>query len=362
MVIAKVIAGDFPPPRAVDRTIPAPLEAICLKAMAKKPEARYGSVRALAQDLEHWLADEPTAAYPESRVEKMTRWFRQHRAWTFAGAAALVLVSMVAIIAAVVIEGARHQEEISRKEAETNFAMAQKAVEDYLTNVSENTLLKEQDSVDIRRLRDDLLKSALTFYEQFAARAEERPALRQQLAKAYFRVGQITREIGSQTQAMSAFRSAQAIWEPLVEANPKDHELAGNLAECYLAMGKLESVRRQLPRRARRAQTGRGQSWNASLARRPDEPRYQSSLADCYSEIGIAQAKLEKPDESLAIHEKARAIQQGLIDRYPENLAYKKGLAENLNAIGFAYYKRQPTYAAALKTFHEVAGLSVRRS
>ncbi len=44
-VIAKVIAGDFAPLRAVDRTIPAPLEAICLKAMAKKAEARYGSVR-----------------------------------------------------------------------------------------------------------------------------------------------------------------------------------------------------------------------------------------------------------------------------------------------------------------------------
>ena len=107
VVIAKVIAGEFPPPRAVDRSIPAPLEAICLKAMARKPEARYSSVRALAQDLEHWLADEPTAAYPESRVEKMARWFRQHRAWTFAGASALVLVSTVAVVAAFVTEGAR---------------------------------------------------------------------------------------------------------------------------------------------------------------------------------------------------------------------------------------------------------------
>ncbi len=84
-----------------------------------------------------------------------------------------------------------------------------------------------------------------------------------------------------------------------------------------------------------------------------DEPRYQASLAECYCEIGIAQAKLEKPVESLATHEKARAIQQALIDRYPENLAYRKGLAENLNAIGFALYTRKDD-AAALETFHEV--------
>ena len=205
-VIAKVIAGDFPPPRSVDRSIPAPLEAICLKAMAKAPEARYASVRALAQDLEHWLADEPTEAYPESRVEQLTRWFRQHRSWTVAAAAALVCISMIAIISVAVIEGARHQEQIAREEAETNFDLAQKAVEDYLINVSENTLLKEQDSVDIRSLRQDLLQSALTYYERFAAQRKNDPHLRRQLAKAHFRVGQITREIGSKAHAMGAFR------------------------------------------------------------------------------------------------------------------------------------------------------------
>ncbi len=64
-VIDKVMKGDFPPPRALDRTIPAPLEAVCLKAMALEPAARYHSVHDLAQDLEHWLADEPVTAYSE---------------------------------------------------------------------------------------------------------------------------------------------------------------------------------------------------------------------------------------------------------------------------------------------------------
>jgi serine/threonine protein kinase/tetratricopeptide (TPR) repeat protein len=351
-VIAKVKKGDFPPPRSVDRSIPAPLDAICMKAMANAPEGRYGSVRALAQDLEHWLADEPTEAYPESRVEKLTRWFRQHRAWTVPAAAALVCISMVAIIAALVIEGARHQEQVARVEAETNFDMAQRAVEDYLINVSENTLLKEQDSLDIRSLRDALLRSALTYYEQFAAQRKNDPRLRQQLAKAYFRVGQITREIGSTAQAMGAFRSALAIWQPLVEASPKEHELAGNLADCYLAMGRIESSDGDF--RAAREDLDRSRTILERLwQENAEEPRYQSSLADCYSEIGIALAKLEMAHESLDIHEKARVIQQRLIDRYPDNLAYKRGFAENLVAIGFAQHKRKDN-DAALTTFHEV--------
>ena len=57
-------------------------------------------------------------------------------------------------------------------EAETNFDMAQDAVEEYLTNVSENTLLQEQDSVDIRSLRHDLLKSALTVLRAIRCTAE----------------------------------------------------------------------------------------------------------------------------------------------------------------------------------------------
>ncbi|HKI16253.1 MAG TPA: serine/threonine-protein kinase, partial [Isosphaeraceae bacterium] len=58
-VIDKVIKGDFRSPRTVSRSLPPALEAICLKAMANQPEQRYPSVRALAQDIEHWLADEP---------------------------------------------------------------------------------------------------------------------------------------------------------------------------------------------------------------------------------------------------------------------------------------------------------------
>ena len=69
-VIERVRQGDFRPPRSVRRSVPAPLEAICLKAMAVRPEDRYGSVRELAEDLEHWLADEPVSAYPEGRLER----------------------------------------------------------------------------------------------------------------------------------------------------------------------------------------------------------------------------------------------------------------------------------------------------
>jgi tetratricopeptide (TPR) repeat protein/tRNA A-37 threonylcarbamoyl transferase component Bud32 len=94
-VLARVQRGDFPPPRAVQRDVPAALEAVCLKAMALDPAERYHSALALAADLEHWLADEPVRAWREPWRRRAGRWARRHKAWV-AAAAAGVLVALLA--------------------------------------------------------------------------------------------------------------------------------------------------------------------------------------------------------------------------------------------------------------------------
>ncbi len=90
-LLLKVAEGDFPPPRRVKSTVPAALEAICLKAMARRPEDRYGSAQALADDVEHWLADEPVGAWREPLRVRLGRWARRHKAAVTAAAAALVV-------------------------------------------------------------------------------------------------------------------------------------------------------------------------------------------------------------------------------------------------------------------------------
>ena len=262
-------------------------------------------------------------------------------------------IAVVASVAVVVIDGARRSETTARKEAETNFDMAQRAVEVYLTNVSENTLLKEQDSVDIRTLRRDLLKSALEYYKEFADQRKNDPSLRKQLANAYFRVGQLTREIGSAPLAIDALRSAQAIWEPLVEGQPK-RPRAGRPSGRLLPGDRQNPVgARRLPRGHAHARpvasdpgtTGRAPPVRSRLTDRAS-PTVTSRSASCMP-------RSDQPEESLAIHEKARAIQQDLISRFPDRLSYQRSLAENINAIGYAHYRRLD-YDAALRAFHAV--------
>jgi tetratricopeptide (TPR) repeat protein/tRNA A-37 threonylcarbamoyl transferase component Bud32 len=90
-VLRQVQRGDFPPPRQVKREVPAALAAVCLKAMALRPEDRYATPRALAADVEKWLADEPVSAWREPWRMRAGRWARRHQAMVAACAAGLLV-------------------------------------------------------------------------------------------------------------------------------------------------------------------------------------------------------------------------------------------------------------------------------
>lgn len=96
-VVPLVQAGKFPRPGVVKPDTPAALEAVCLKAMALKPQDRYGGPAELADDLEHWLADEPVAAWREPWRVRAGRWVRRHR--TAAVAAMVLLATSTAALA-----------------------------------------------------------------------------------------------------------------------------------------------------------------------------------------------------------------------------------------------------------------------
>ena len=98
-VLRKVMAGTFPTPRAVNPKVPRPLEAICLKAMAQRPEGRYQTARALAEDLGRWLADLPVTAWPEPWPLRLRRWSGRHRTLVSSLAVASALLLAFGMIA-----------------------------------------------------------------------------------------------------------------------------------------------------------------------------------------------------------------------------------------------------------------------
>jgi serine/threonine protein kinase len=67
------------PPRSHDRSIPRPLEAVCLKALAAERAERYASVLDLAGDITGFLAGRRLRAYPEGILGTALRLGRRYR-------------------------------------------------------------------------------------------------------------------------------------------------------------------------------------------------------------------------------------------------------------------------------------------
>ncbi len=90
--LLRQIASEEPrPPRRFTKAIPAELETIVLKAMAKNPGERYATARELADDLRHWLEDRPIRARRPSVRTRLVRWGRRHQTLVVSAAAALVM-------------------------------------------------------------------------------------------------------------------------------------------------------------------------------------------------------------------------------------------------------------------------------
>jgi serine/threonine protein kinase len=100
LLLLQVLEDDPRPPRRLKDDIPRDLETICLKAMAKSPDARYQRAAALAEDLRRYLAGEPILARPEGYAKHFARWCRRYPlavcvflAVVFASSAAVLYLS-----------------------------------------------------------------------------------------------------------------------------------------------------------------------------------------------------------------------------------------------------------------------------
>jgi hypothetical protein len=165
-VLRRVQKGEIPPPRSIDSTIPRPLEAICLRAMALRPEARYPSARALAEDVTRWLDDAPVSAYPEPVTARAGRWMRRHRTLV-AGILILLVTSAAALAAGLVLVNQERQQTAEQR----NRAIQEQAI-----------AVRERNKAEEQRLEAE---TARTDADREAARAEhERTVSEQQRLKA----------------------------------------------------------------------------------------------------------------------------------------------------------------------------------
>jgi serine/threonine protein kinase len=206
-ILRKVRSGEFLSPRQVDPAIDPALEAICCKAMAAKPQERYASCRALAEDIDRWMADEPVSAYREPWTRALSRWLTRHRTGV-TGAAATLLAGLVAL-AALAAQQAHSNAALQRANAANLAALgearkARDAAREALAHSEESrkeavavgnfmvdALKKPDPAVDGKdaKVADVLDQAAAALEHGFAGPAESQGALLDALGRSYLGLG-----------------------------------------------------------------------------------------------------------------------------------------------------------------------------
>jgi tetratricopeptide (TPR) repeat protein len=226
---------DPVPPARLQPTVPRDLDTICLKCLHKEPARRYPSADELADDLRRYLDGRPVLARPVGPSERLAKWVRRNpRVATLAGL-------LVAAVAAGLVGMAVYQVRLAgqRDRAVRHLRVALQSVDGLLTEVAEEDLAAEPLAEAKRRV---LLKKALALCQELVGIEGDDPILREQVALAGKRVGDIQRQLGQYPEAWTAYRQALAQFEALAAAAPDRSDLVRHAADCHNWLGEVDRL------------------------------------------------------------------------------------------------------------------------
>jgi serine/threonine protein kinase len=353
-VLRGVVSGDVATPRRLDPSIDKAMEAVCLKAMALDPADRYPSAKALSDDIERWLADEPVTAWREPFSRRARRWMKRHRTAVTAAAASLLVA--LAGLASVLAVQTKARADLSVKNGELTrangryeaanaelaksvgreqerFDLASEAIKSFTDGVREDETLKNP---GLGPLRAKLLGRSQEFYRKLQGLLQGQSDRRSQeaLASAYYDLGYLTSEIGDQLAALASYERALAIRQKLADDNPADTQFQSDLARSHNNIGAVLSTTGKSAEAV--ASYGKAVAIGQKLAdASPAVTGYRSDLAASHDNIGILLSTTGKPSEALASLHQALAIRQKLADANPAVTQFQRDLARGHFSVGY---------------------------
>ncbi len=349
---ARLRHGDHPPARSINPEIPVALDAICRKAMSVSPTDRYPTPRALADDLEHYLADESVDASPDTPLDRLMRWTRKHKQATITAAAALLIIATVATFASFVVDSARRSAEIEKgnarlalratqaanaraeealseanraqAQAYENFKKAQQTVDDLLTAVSESKEL--QLLPDTQNFRRRLLEKARDYYQEFLKIRAGNNSLRFETGMSALRLARVVKQIDTNVEATRICLEALRLVEPIASSNESSVEQRVGLARILANLSGLMSTNgkfKEAEEYCHRALMVRERIAHEH----PSSEEYQISLARSLNDIGAIQTSTGRLTEGERSYLRSEEIFSNLARMNPKAAEYSEGAA-----------------------------------
>jgi non-specific serine/threonine protein kinase/serine/threonine-protein kinase len=301
-------------PAKLRRRLSGDLDTIVLQAMRKDPLRRYVSVEQFAEDIRRHLEGLPVTARRDSWRYRAGKFAIRHKLGV--AATALVLTAVLGGIAATVREA--RIAAANERRAEQRFNDVRKLANSLMFEIHD-AIRDLPGSTPARRL---LVTRALEYLDSLSEQSKGDISLQKELAVAYQRVGDVlgytyAANLGDASGALSSYRKALAIREPLAAAAPNDLQLQQDLVSNYFQMAQvlesngnfseaLEALRKAMPT-AERISSG------------SKDPVRADQYAGGYYFTAAIQIKTGDLAGAQQNYQRAAAIRGAALQAHPEN-------------------------------------------
>jgi tetratricopeptide (TPR) repeat protein len=227
--------------------VAAGLKAISRKAMAIKPEDRYDSAGALADDVDRFLADEPLVAYPDPWQVRLWRLVKRNRTAVAAAVALLSTAAVALAIGNVLVSQQRDKAIAAEKDAvdqrdlaKRNAAMTREVIAEFVEKIADD----EWGSIPgTGVLRLAAVQSVVDKFPELIAQQPDDPELQYDAALIYRRCANLYRLLQKLDEAAPLYEQSRKLMQMLIEQHPQVEHY--RLGWCHNLLDEAEVIFRQ---------------------------------------------------------------------------------------------------------------------
>jgi tetratricopeptide (TPR) repeat protein len=298
----RAIQHDLPPEAPLkSRRVARDLQAVCLKCLAKPPQARYSSALELAADLERHLSGHPVQARSIGPLARSARWVSRNR--VASALFGVILVSLIAVTWLLVLAERR------RELAEANRREARATVDKLFTETS--AFLSEYPHTD--ELKRRLLSLARDAYEGFSGEQSDDPEVQAEAARAAFRLAIIEGPLGYGDQSVADARDALERFQDLSRRFPDNAQFQFDVFHCRFLLQDYAEAFRII----------------SDLCQRHGRPEYRDALAAVASTLGVQSVSDGDLDSAKRKFQLGLATAEKLSTEFPDVLSYRRHVGTN---------------------------------
>jgi serine/threonine-protein kinase len=351
------------PPRPSQRArqeglpaIPADLDNVVMKAIAREPERRYTSAGALAEDLRRFLRGAPVKAHGDSTWYVASKFLRRYRIQS--GVAAVFVIALIALGIQLAVTNDRLAKERDKALRERGNA---RQVSNFMVELFGNSERQPNPGQEITA-RQILDIGARSLRKEPVKDVELRANLHMGIGSAYQRIGQYRQAREQLDEAMSLLRGTDA---SASDARVSALIETSNLLERMGELAAAEAIARESVEVARQYQQSRLASALSTFGNSLGHQRKYAAAEAAYRE-GIAlnppmsrillplkanlaivlyrQGKFQEAEDAVR---EVRQLMAQHWKNFPQGLAFAEDSTANLEAL-------RGNYRAALAAFQEM--------